>query len=380
MNLPCLLDDKMKPCADLHPIRLTVDRSLQPLSMAEMVLPPEDAPVCVRDFVRICDGFGDDEIYRVSSISEEPGLRRVVQLEHGMATLADDMLPALTYAENVQTILKRILRYQTRIRWRLGDVEADEDLVISAIGQTQYIDAADTKTWGIAARTFTSDQIMDADTLKRVAERYLERHSQPTATVQLQGIDLSRITGEALDTFRLGQRFRLALPEENTVLVERIVAMHIPDVFGQPGRVTLTLANRQPALSDEIADLLREVNASKLIGGKLTELTFRNRATGTYTAPISHPFTLDEYPSVLSCVMRMTADNGVYIQTIMVDGTEIPYSVWGKTQSLDALPYLRRTSTGAVDSGQHSLLMMPTNPGGFVTSVITLKVIEKMGT
>lgn len=54
--------------------------------------------------------------------------------------------------------------------------------------------------------------------------------------MQLQGIDLSRITGEALDTFRLGQRFRLALPEENTVLVERIVAMHIPDVFGQPGR------------------------------------------------------------------------------------------------------------------------------------------------
>ena len=466
MNLPCLLDDKMKPRADLHPIRLTVDRSLQPLSMAEMVLPPEDAPVCVRDFVRLCDGFGDDEIYRVSSISEEPGLRRVVQLEHGMATLADDMLPALTYAENVQTILKRILSYQTRIRWRLGDVEADEGVVISAIGQTQsiyaaltslldmlppnlcwafdqtklpwklhlrklpeeiscegrltrnistvrvtrdasrlctrvfpygcgqgldrvtltpllgreYIDATDTKTWGIAARTFTSDQIMDADTLKRVAERYLERHSQPTATVQLQGIDLSRITGEALDTFRLGQRFRLALPEENTVLVERIVAMHIPDVFGQPGRVTLTLANRQPALSDEIADLLREVNASKLIGGKLTELTFRNRATGTYTAPISHPFTLDEYPSVLSCVMRMTADNGVYIQTILVDGMEIPYSVWGKTQSLDALPYLRRTSTGAVDSGQHSLLMMPTNPGGFVTSVITLKVIEKMGT
>ena len=39
MNLPCLLDDKMKPRADLHPIRLTVDRSLQPLSMAEMVLP-----------------------------------------------------------------------------------------------------------------------------------------------------------------------------------------------------------------------------------------------------------------------------------------------------------------------------------------------------
>ena len=48
------------------------------------------------------------------------------------------------------------------------------------------------------------------------------------------------------------------------MLVERIVAMHIPDVFGQPGRVTLTLANRQPALSDEIADLLREVNASKI--------------------------------------------------------------------------------------------------------------------
>lgn len=465
MTLPCLLDEKMKPRADLHPVRLTVDRSLQPLSMAEMVLPPEDARIAVRDFVRIWDGFGEEAIYRVSSISEEPGLRRMVQLEHAMATLADDMLPALTYAEDMRSILKRVLSYQTRIRWQVGDVEADEDLTISAIGQTQsiyaalmvltdmlppnlywafdqtklpwklhlrrlpeeitcegrlrrnistvritrdtshlctrvfpygcgqgldrvslspllgrdYLDAESVKTWGVAARTFTSDQIMDADTLQRVAERYLDRHSQPAATVQLQGVDLSRITGEALDTFRLGQRFRLALPGDEAPLVERIVAMHIPDVFGQPGRVTLTLANRQPALSDEIADLLREVNASKLIGGKLTDLTFHNRANGTYTSPIVHYFTLEEYPSVLSCVMRMIPDSGVYIQTIMIDGAEIPYKVWSSL-NFDALPYLRRTSTGAVDAGQHALLMMPTNPGGFVTTAITLKVIEKVGT
>lgn len=42
----------------------------------------------------------------------------------------------------MQTILKRILSYQTRIRWRVGDIEADEGLVISAIGQTQSIYAA----------------------------------------------------------------------------------------------------------------------------------------------------------------------------------------------------------------------------------------------
>lgn len=464
MTLPCLLDEKMKPRADFHPVRLTVDRALQPLSMAEMVLPPEDTTVVVRDFVRIWDGFGEDAIYRVSSIREEPSLRRVVQLEHAMATLSDDMLPALTYAENMQSILKRVLSYQTRIRWQVGEIEADEDLVISAIGQTQsiyaalmvltdmlppnlywafdqanlpwklhlrrlpeeiacegrlqrnissvritrdashlctrvfpygcgqgldrvslmpllgreYLDAESLKTWGVAARTFTSDQIMDADTLKRVAERYLARHSQPTATVQLQGVDLSRITGEALDTFRLGQRFRLAMEGEEEPLVERIVAMHMPDVFGQPGRVTLTLANRQPALSDEIADLLREVNASKLIGGKLSDLTFRNRASGTYTSPIEHFFTLEEYPSVLSCVMRMIPDNGVYIQTIMIDGVEIPYRVWSSL-TFDALPYLRRTATGAVDPARHSLLMMPTNPGGFVTTAITVKVIERVG-
>ncbi len=164
---------------------------------------------------------------------------------------------------------------------------------------------------------------------------------------------------------------------DGTVLTERISVLHTPDVFGKPGQVTMTLANREASLSDEIAGLLRDVRASKLIGGKLTDLVFRNRASGTYTAPIVHYFTLDEYPSVLSCTMTMRPDSGVTIQTIMIDGVEIAYSVW-KTLTFDALPYLRRSATGAVAAGQHALLMMPTNPGGGVNTVVTLKVIEKI--
>ena len=56
MNLPCLLDDKMKPRADLHPIRLTVDRSLQPLSMAEMVLPISQLTVLVAPTAAVAGG------------------------------------------------------------------------------------------------------------------------------------------------------------------------------------------------------------------------------------------------------------------------------------------------------------------------------------
>ncbi len=460
-RLPCLLNESCLDRAILHPIRLNVSRVLTGLSTAVMLLPESDPEISVRDLVRIEDGFGDAMIFRVRTVTQEVGLRRRVSLEHALATLSDDMLPSLTYADTLPNVLNTMLSYQTNIRWAVGDVD-DADLTISAIGQPQtiyaamndlldmlpqelslsfdqtqqpwrlhlrrlpteitcegrltrglstvritrdagslctrvypygcgqgldrvslmpllgrdYLDADTIGTWGIAARTFTSDQIMDSDTLKSVAERYLARHCTPSVTVEVKAVDLSRITGEPLDTFRLGQNCRLVLPD-GTVLTERISVLHTPDVFGMPGQVTMTLADREISLSDEIAGLLRDVSASKLIGGKLTDLVFRNRASGTYTSPIVHYFTLDEYPSVLSCTMAMRPDSGVTIQTIMIDGVEIAYSVW-KTLTFDALPYLKRSATGAVAAGQHALLMMPTNPGGGINTVVTLKVIEKI--
>lgn len=462
-HLPLLLDNKMQVVAVLHPIRLTVEAALSPPSSAEMVLAPDAPTVNVRDFIRIWDGFHDSAVYRVSSVTQEIGLRQTIQLEHAVMTLADDMLPSLTYSENVKTIFRRLLSYQTRIRWEAGDVDVDDDLMLSAIAPSQtifsaltslldmlpqeyclsfdqsvwpwrlnlnrlssqvanegrlkrnlssvritqdtsqlctrvfpygcgqglnrislrtllgrdYLDSPDVRTWGVAARSFTSDQITDAQTLKSVAERYLERHSQPTATIQLQGVDLSRITGESLDAFRLGQLFRLALPDSAIFMQERIVAMRIPDVFGEPGLVTLTLANRQPALSDEIANLLRDVNVGKLSGSRMSDLIFRSRTgEGIADDNATHYFWLDEYPSLLSCQVLLSSDESNHIATLDIDGNTVPETVW-RTLRFEALPYLRKNENGTVATGQHYLLFTLQDAVEYISSTITVKVVEK---
>lgn len=461
-HLPCLLDSRMQVAAILHPIRLTVEATLSPPSSAEMVLAPDAPTINVRDFIRLWDGFHEGEVYRVSSVTQEIGLRRVVQLEHAVMTLADDMLPSLTYAEDVKTIFRRLLSYQTRIRWEAGDVDVSDGLTLSAIAPSQtifsallslldmlpqeyclsfdqsvwpwrlnlcrlssqvtsegrlrrnlssvritqdasqlctrvfpygcgqglnrislrtllgrdYLDSPNVRTWGVASRSSTSDQITDAQTLKRVAERYLERHSQPNATIELQGVDLSRITGEALDAFRLGQLFRLALPDSAIFLQERIVAMRMPDMFTQPGLVTLTLANRQPALSDEIANLLREVSVGKLSGSRMSDLIFRSRTgEGAAEENATHYFWLDEYPTFLSCQVVLSSDAIDHISALEVDGTPVPESVW-RTQRFDALPYLRKGDRD-VASGQHYLLFTLLDAVQYISTTITVKVVEK---
>lgn len=460
-HLPCLLNAKMKPICDLHPLRLTVDQSLSPPSTAEMLLPPEENTVQVRDFIRIWDGFGESAIYRVVSIADDHGLRRTLQLEHAIMTLSDEWVPSLAYSENTTTLLKRLLSYQTRIYWYIGEVEVDWALTLTAISPCQsifaalsslldvlpqdyylefdqsrfpwqvnlkrmstqvsaegrlhrnlssvritqdasrlctrvfpygcgqgldrvslrdllgrdYLDCAAVRTWGVAARSFTSDQITDAQTLKSVAERYLERHCQPTVTIQLQGIDLSQTTAEPLDAFRLGQCFRLALPESDLYYQERIVAMHIPDVFGQPGLVTLTLANRQPSLSDELADLLREVGSSKLTGSRMNELVFRSRSGSEDGSDITHYFSLDTYPALLACTVSLLTAQMETISGVSVDGAAIPAEEWttGRFQALDSL----RMEDGSVATGQHEVVFHLNAPLDYISSTITVKVVEQ---
>ena len=154
-------------------------------------------------------------------------------------------------------------------------------------GQT-YLDSDAVSAWGMIAHTFTAPSIFDSPTLLAVAEKYLERHSAPMVSLTATGVDLSAATGEPADCFRLGQLCRLTLPEKGVTLHERIIAIRKPDVISAPGQVTLTLSNRISDTSDEIADLLREVTASRVIGGRITDVRDDNRASGTSTSVIAH--------------------------------------------------------------------------------------------
>lgn len=262
----------------------------------------------------------------------------------------------------------------TRV-YPFGAGQGTERISLTPLTGQEYLDSDAVATWGCIAHTFTAQSIFDSPTLLAVAEKYLERHSAPTVSLTATGVDLSAATGEATDRFRLGQLCRLALPDQGVTLHERIIGVRKPDVISAPGQVTLTLSNRISDTSDEIADLLREVTASRVIGGRVSEITSENRASGTSSAGIAHYFRVEDWAAVLACTASFDPDEGVQVLNIWVDETAVPSSKW-RGGRFDALPYLARNDLGLIKPGRHTLFILPDS--GSVASTITMKVIEKI--
>lgn len=260
----------------------------------------------------------------------------------------------------------------TRV-YPLGAGEGTERLTLTPLTGQDYLDSDAVATWGVISRSFAAPRIYDVPTLRDVALRYLDRHREPTVSVTADAVDLSAATGEDADSFRLGRMCRLALPEHHTVLHERVVAVRKPDVYGAPSKVLLTLNNRLSDASDEIADMLREVTASKLIGGQVTDVTTHNRASGTSTSRIEHYFRVESWAAVLACMVSLDPDDGVTIVNVKMDNNPIPDVVWSDG-SFNALPYMQRDELGQITTGRHTLAIYPDS--GSVGSTVTLKVIH----
>lgn len=460
-RLPRLLAADGTERCRLAPSHLRLDLSLTPLSTAEMTLPAASPNVQVRDLIELYGPGGSAGVFRVTETALKPGLTCVVRLEHTLATLADGVVPAMTFTGTARDALSALLAHQPEPLWTLGEVAMPGDATVlftcgcqnllSALMQlvdmlpdtlmpafdhtTQpwtlhlremgdgdacegrlrrnlsevsvltdasdlctrvypfgagqgterisltpltgqaFLDASDMDAHGCIARTFTTDSIFDAPTLLAVAEKYLQRHSEPAISIIADALDLSAITGEDADSFRLGRLCRLALPDHGLTLQGRVIALTHPDVIGQPGRVTLTLSNRQRDASDEIAALLQEVTASRIIGGRISDVRTSSRAQGSAASPIEHYFRVEDWAAVLACRVAFDADDGVQVVGVSVDGSALDEDVFSGG-AFDALPYLQRDALGLVTTGRHTLAIFPDN--GAVNSTVTLKVIEKV--
>jgi hypothetical protein len=125
---------------------------------------------------------------------------------------------------------------------------------------------------------------------------------------------------------------------------------------------------------DEIADMIREVTASRVIGGRVTSATTASYFQGTSASAVEHYFRVENMAAVLSCAVALDPDSGVEIVRITVDGNAVPRAVW-QSGAFDALPYLSRDDLGVVRTGRHTLAVFPDNGG--VASTVTVKGIEK---
>ncbi len=254
-----------------------------------------------------------------------------------------------------------------------GAGEGAARIDLAPLTGSNYLQSDAAETWGVISRTFFDGSIFTAELLRDVGLRYLERHDTPTVSVTAEAVDLSAVTGESLDSFRLGRMCRLTLPDRDVCLNERIIALDRPDVFASPGLVKLTLCNRIGDASDEIADMLRQSASNTTIGGKVRSIVTSSRGNGSYKEPIEHFFRIEKGQTVLSLTATVDPDEGVELGSVLLDGFEVPLEDV-TTAGIDLKGRLPLAPTGGIAIGRHALLIFP-KASGAVHSTVTLRVI-----
>lgn len=123
--------------------------------------------------------------------------------------------------------------------------------------------------YGTVSKVETDQSIGDKAQLKAWAQERLNRHCEPAVTVSISGLDLSRATGEPLDSFTIGKMCRVPLPEFSTNITERVKKLSYGDIISDPESVTITLAN-------ELQDVAKILKDSASAGGRAARSGAKN--------------------------------------------------------------------------------------------------------
>lgn len=91
------------------------------------------------------------------------------------------------------------------------------------------------------------------------AQKFLAARAAPVTQIQIDGQELYKLTGDTWDESRIGTLCRVALPDYATAISERVVSVSYPDLYGQPDRVTVSLANTLPKVSNSIKTANKQI-------------------------------------------------------------------------------------------------------------------------
>ena len=127
-----------------------------------------------------------------------------------------------------------------------------DDLHVSGGGYVEKNVAA----YGVISKVETDQTITTQAELTRWANERLAIHATPVVTIDVEGIELSRKTGEKMDGLTLGRQCYVPLAEFGTEILETISELNYKDKIAEPEVFRATLANsRQDVtkiLSEEI--------------------------------------------------------------------------------------------------------------------------------
>lgn len=132
----------------------------------------------------------------------------------------------------------------------------------SVNGGSSYLEK-NTATWGVISQVLTDSTIDSAALLKNWAQTNLDKHSVPSVSVSIGGIELSEATGEPLDALQIGRLCRIPLPEYDMTVTERIVKLTWNNCILSEDQVQVTLADELKTIQGVLYQLTKSGHSGK---------------------------------------------------------------------------------------------------------------------
>lgn len=208
---------------------------------------------------------------------------------------SDRLKSEIRYAKNMTSIRKT--RDDTGLANRiyaLGYGEGVNQLTISAVnnGLPYVEDALSREKYGLCSSILVDTRYEVAENLKAYAEQILRESAEPYYSYEIGAIDLHRLTGDAFSRFWPGEIVRVVDDEDGVNLRTRIVSVVKDDAQGDPGNVSVTLANKSKDIAGSISDL-----QSRALIGETYAQGATNQQVYNFSdnADATHPATMKIY-------------------------------------------------------------------------------------
>ena len=310
---------------------------------------------------------------------------------------SDTMKSEVRYAKNMTSMKKTVDASGIANRiYALGYGEGVNQLTIAGVnGGKPYVeDAMSIQQYGLCSTILVDSRYEVAENLKGYAEQMLAELKNPYVSYEIGAIDLHRLTGDTFSKFRPGEIVRVVDEADGINLRTRIVSVEKSDAQGDPGSVTVTIANKSKDIAGSISELqnralINETYAQGATNQQIYNFTDNADAThpghthtvGSHTHSVSaHTHSVSAHTHTVKAHTHTVQDHthkiefGIYegarasSATIKVDGVEIPAPA--SYDNLNIVEYLKTDGSGKIQrNAWHTIQILPNSMSRIVGAV-----------
>ncbi|TCN25475.1 phage tail spike protein [Mesobacillus foraminis] len=156
----------------------------------------------------------------------------------------------------------------------LGYGEGDNQLTIESVNNgIPYVeDKASIAEFGVREYIWADKRFEDAATLKANAVALMNKWREIIVSWDVSAADLSSITGEDIDKFKMGRIVRLVVPSVGKTVDLRIMKDSKSDMIGNPGDISLEVGNKTDDLGATQSDMQRRQQINDLYAQGATNI------------------------------------------------------------------------------------------------------------